>query len=87
MTDDNAITFRAVGHDARSTLLTITADGRLVFGEAISKDEATQQVVALLLAEWDRQVAWRERGQMLLRQELAKAQEAVDAMQKGIEWT
>lgn len=48
----NTITFQA----ANKEVLRITADGRLVTGEGLSKEEATQEAAKLLIASFEEQI-------------------------------
>ena len=48
----NTITF----HPANKEVLRITHDGRLVTGEGLSADEATQEAAKLLIASFEEQI-------------------------------
>ena len=51
-TPPNTITL----HSANKEVLRITPDGRLVTGEGLSKEEATQEAAKLLIASFEREI-------------------------------
>lgn len=43
-------------HHSNREVLRITRDGRLIIGEGLSKEEATQEAAKLLIAAFDEQI-------------------------------
>ena len=67
---DSSMTF----HTANREVLRITNEAKLIIGEGLSKDEATQEVAKLLVAAFDEQI------QKMLDKRIASIKSELDRM-------
>ena len=71
----NTITFHATNKE----VFRITADGRLVTGEGLSADEATQEAAKLLIASFEEQI------QKMVEKRIAAEREKVRVLREALE--
>ena len=72
----NTITFHATNKE----VLRITHDGRLVTGEGLSADEATQEAAKLLIASFEEQI------QRMVEKRIAAEREKVRVLREASQW-
>ena len=66
-------------HSANKEVLRITHDGRLVTGEGLSADEATQEAAKLLIASFEEQI------QKMVEKRIAAEREKVRVLREALE--
>ena len=66
-------------HSANKEVLRITHDGRLVTGEGLSAEEATQQAAKLLIASFEEQI------QKMVEKRIAAEREKVRVLRSALE--